>query len=143
LTSIVYSRPVCPGLIANYDRSDQHHAAVSALLPVPQRRLLSPFVLAELDYVVGRVGGQPAELVVLEDVARGAYELAPFGAADVAAALAVIRRYPDLGLGLADASIVVLAERYGCRDLLSLDQSHFRAVAGPGGEPFRLIPLDS
>ena len=123
------------GLLANYDRSDRNHAAASQMLGVPQRRILSPFVLAELDYLVGKVSGKRAELAVLEDVANGAYELAPFAEADVQASSDVIRRYSDLGLGLADASIVVLAERFGCHDVLTLDQRHFRAVAGPGGRP--------
>ena len=131
------------GLLANYDRRDRHHAAVARLLRLPQHRILSPFVLAELDYLVAEIAGQAAELVVLEDVARGAYQLEPFSAADVLAAKALIERDADLRLGLADASVVVLAERYGCQDILTLDQRHFRAVRGPHGQPFRLLPFDT
>ena len=41
--------------------------------------LLSPFVLAELDYLLlGRVGAQ-AERALLDEVAAGAYDLVPFG----------------------------------------------------------------
>jgi hypothetical protein len=85
----------------------------------------------ELDNQVGRIGGQTAQLVVLEDVARGAYQLEPFGAADIAAARTIIERYADLQLGLTDASLVVLAERYGCHDLVTLDGRHFRAILCP------------
>lgn len=131
------------GLLANYDRSDLHHAAAARILAQPQCRILSPFVLAELDYLVVKVAGQTAELLVLDDIVRGAYQLEPFGAADVAAARAVITRYADLNLGLADASIVVLAGRHGCRDILTLDERDFRAVEGPNRQPFRLLPLDS
>jgi len=55
---------------------------------------------------------------------------------------AVIERYAGLQLGLADASIVVLAERYGCHDVLTLDQRHFRAISDSRDRPFRLFPLD-
>ena len=48
----------------------------------------------------------------------------------------------NLNLGLADASIAVLAERYRCRSVLTLDQRHFRVILGPGGQPFRLLPFD-
>ena len=130
------------GLLANYDRADRHHDAATRALVQPQRRVLSPFVLAELDYLVSKVAGQSAELIALEDVARGAYELTSFDAADVAAARVVIERYAGLQLGLADASIVVLAERYGCYDLLTLDQRHFRAITTSDGRHFRLLPLD-
>lgn len=130
------------GLLANYDRDDRHHAAAARILARPQQRVLSPFVLAELDYLLSQLGGQAAELAMLEDVARGVYQLAPFGSADVAAARAVIERYADLRLGLADASLLVLAQRHDCHDVLTLDQRHFRVVAGPGGLPFRLLPAD-
>ncbi|MCL4544597.1 MAG: PIN domain-containing protein [Chloroflexi bacterium] len=131
------------GLLANYDQSDRYHMTVAQTLALPQRRILSPFVLAELDYLIAKIAGQPAELVVMEDVANRAYELASFEATDVGRAKVVIERYADLGLGLADASIVVLAERYGCFDLLSLDQRHFRTLTSSKGDAFRLLPLDS
>jgi predicted nucleic acid-binding protein len=130
------------GLLANYDRSDRYHAQVARILAHPQRRLLSPFVLAELDYLMAEIAGQSAELVVLDDVARGAYQLEQFTAEDIAAAKVIIERYASLRLGLADASIVVLAERYGCHDVLTLDQRDFRAVLGPNRKPFRLLPHD-
>ncbi len=53
-----------------------------------------------------------------------------------------MRRYKDLRVGLADASIVVLAERHGTPDVLTFDQRHFRAMHGPGGRPFRVLPDD-
>jgi hypothetical protein len=49
----------------------------------------------------------------------------------------------DLDLGLADASVAVLAGRYGVRDILTLDERHFRTLRGPGGRPFRLLPADA
>ena len=130
------------GLLAFYDRGEEHHDGAERVLLRPQRRLLSPFVLDELDYLVAQIGGQSAEALVLQDVEEGRYELAPFGATDVAAARRIIERYADQQLGLADASIVVLAERHACLDVLTLDQRHFRAISGPGGRRFRLLPFD-
>lgn len=104
--------------------------------------VLSPFVLAELDYMLGTRHGQKAQLALLEEVAEGAYELAEFSRSDVEAAAAVMRRYADLSVGLADASIVVLAERHRTVDVLSFDARHFRAMRGPAGRPFRLLPDD-
>jgi uncharacterized protein len=131
------------GLLANYDRRDHHYTEVVRVLARPQRRILSPFVLAELDYLVAQIAGQSGELVLLRDVARGAYQLESFSGPNIAAAIAVIERYADLHLGLADASIVVLAERYECHDILTLDERHFRAIIGPNGKPFRLLPKDA
>lgn len=79
----------------------------------------------------------------LGEVIRGAYRLEPFDGDDVGRATAVIDRYRDLSLELTDASIVVLAERRGIHDVLTLDERHFRAVLGPGGRPFRILPADA
>jgi predicted nucleic acid-binding protein len=55
-------------------------------------------------------------------------------------AAVILRRYPNLEIGLADASIVVLAERYGDWDVLTLDHRHFHPLRGPGRRRFRLLP---
>ncbi|MBI2755603.1 MAG: PIN domain-containing protein [Chloroflexi bacterium] len=130
------------GILAAVDPRQAHHAAAARTLLHPQRRILSPFVLAELDYLVSTHAGQTEELKLLDDLRRGAYELAPFDAADVAAAAGIIRQYADLQLGIADASIIVLADRYSCQSVLTLDQRHFRAVTSTRGLPFRLLPAD-
>lgn len=105
--------------------------------------VLSPMVLAELDYLLLKLAGVEAELAFLEEVARGAYLLAEFGADDVREARSIIARHQDLGLGLADASIAVLARRHRTRDVLTLDERHFGALPGPGGRGFRLLPRDA
>jgi uncharacterized protein len=132
------------GLLAAVD-SDQrtHDRASAALLAAPPPLILSPFVLAELDYVLARRVGTAAQAALLDEVARGAYTLAPFGGEDVGEALLVIKRHADLRVGLADASLVVLARRYETRDVLTLDERHFRVVRADRGRPFRLWPADA
>jgi hypothetical protein len=71
------------------------------------------------------------------------YRLETFDAGDIESAERLIGRYRELEIGLADASLVVLANRYGVRDLLTLDERHFRTLRGPGGRPFRLLPADA
>lgn len=132
------------GLLSAIDASQRHHAAAAAALQRSTQPLaLSPFVLAELDYLITTRVSATAARSLLDQVAAGVYRLEPMAADDIAAALDVIDRYRDLGLGLADASLVVLADRYGTSDLLTLDERHFRAVTGPGGRPFRILPADS
>lgn len=133
------------GLLAALDSHQEGHLEARDVLgsydfgPL----LLSPFVLAELDYMVMTRMGLPQELALLEEVARGAYRLETFSNRDIAEAVEVIKRYGDSRLGLADASIVVLANRYDVSDVLTFDERHFRAVAGPQGRSFRLLPADS
>jgi hypothetical protein len=131
------------GLLAAIDASQRAHAAAAAALRATAPPwLLSPFVLAELDYLLATRVGLQAERALLGEISRGVYRIEGFEAADVAAAERIIARYADLEVGLADASIVVLATRYGVRDVLTLDERHFRALRGPGGRRFQLFPAD-
>ena len=129
-------------LLAAYDGDEpDHETALRALDESQPPRVLSPFVLAELDYLVVARLGRTARSEILNEVTLGAYRLAQFAADDVAEARTIVDRYADLGVGLADASIVVLAHRYDAHDLLTLDERHFRVLQGPRG-PFRLLPAD-
>jgi len=129
------------GLLAAIDSSQQRHQeAAAALLAARGPLLLSPFVLAELDYLLATRVGIAAELSFLGEVARGAYRLEQFAPEDIAAAQSVVSEYRDANVGLADASIVVLANRYGVLDVLTLDRRHFGALRGPGGRRFHLAP---
>lgn len=129
------------GLLAAIDASQRfHEAARRALEAASAPWTLSPFVLAELDCLLATRVSQSAERALLAEVGREVYGLEALEPSEIAAAERLIGRYAELELGLADASLVVLANRYGVRDLLTLDERHFRALRGPGGRPFRLSP---
>ena len=131
------------GLYAALDTSDTNHAA--ALAVVADERgpfLMSPFVLAEIDYLVQRRLGVRAELRLLDDVASGAYKLVSFDQGDLRETVSLVKTYDDLGIGVTDASVAVVAARYHTVDLLSLDERHFRAIRPLRGDAFRLRPLD-
>lgn len=131
------------GLFATLNDREPSHAAASQVLQGDSGPyVLSPFVLAELDYLIATRVGVATELDVLGDVASGAYRLETFDADDVAQAAAVVDKYRDLGIGLADASIVVLAERYDTNRVLTLDERHFRALR-VGRKRFVVLPADA
>jgi predicted nucleic acid-binding protein len=131
------------GLLSAIDASQTHHrAAAAALRQAEAPRFLSPFVLAELDYLLATRVSRPAEQALLGQVADGVYQLESFDGGDIARVNEILDQYADLDLGLADASLIVLSERHHMVDLLTLDERHFRAVRGPGGKPFRILPAD-
>lgn len=131
------------GLMAALDVAQPSHTAAKAAIQAASGPLLlSPFVLAELDYLIATRVSAAAELSLLGEVSDGAYRLEPMDAADVAEAGEIIERYRDLKLGLADASVVVLSRRYDVTDVLTLDERHFRAIQGARGRPFRILPAD-
>jgi len=129
------------GLLAAFDAGEPAHArAIASIEAEVGPLVLSPFVLAEYDYLVATRLGVDAELTMLDDVSAGAYTLVPFGDLDLVRAIDVIERYHDLGIGLADASIVVLAERYDTRRVFTLDRRHFGALRPLQGGEFELLP---
>lgn len=130
-------------LAALFPDQREHAACARVVLEAKPPLVLSPFVLAELDYLVSKLAGETVEVELLDEVARGAYQLAPVDAGDVARAREVIAHHRGLGVGLADASIVVLSRRLGCRDVLTLDERHFRVLRGAQERPFRVLPADA
>src|SRR5712692_662424 len=129
------------GLIAFFDASDARHDDVSATVAdEPGPFVVSPYVLAEVDYLLATRRGVQEELIVLEELSGGAWDLAACDATDVRRAHDIIDSYRDQNIGLADASLVVLAARYRTDRLLTLDHRHFRVLRTLAGKPFAVLP---
>ena len=128
-------------LLAYFNRLEPDHvAAVSAIDATIEPLVVSPFVIAELDYLAATRLGVEAEIALLTELAGGAWELPAFGADDLAMARDVIERYADQAIGVADASIVVLAARFGTRTVATLDRRHFEVLRPLGGGRFSIVP---
>lgn len=128
-------------LLAFFDADEPDHDAVSrVLLDSDGPLVVSPYVVAELDYLVASRLGVRAEVAVLRELAGGAWELPAFGAEDLADALTLAERYADQAIGVADASNVVLAGRYRTRTIVTLDHRHFEIVRPLGGGRFTILP---
>ena len=128
-------------LLAFFDRDEPDHGAVSDILEGATEPLaVSPYVLAELDYLVASRLGVQAELVVLQELSGGAWDLPAMDREDVRRAASIIERYADQRLGIADASIILLAERYRTRTILTLDRRHFGVVRPLDGGRFTILP---
>ncbi len=129
------------GLLALFNRREPSHSAVAQFVEeLDSPLVVSPFVLAELDYLVATRMGVHAERAVLEELAGGAYDLASMDAGDVQKCTELINTYDDLQIGLADASLVVLAERYDTASILTLDHRHFNVILPLTGGHFTLAP---
>jgi predicted nucleic acid-binding protein len=129
------------GLLAWFNRTEPEHAAVRRVVERHAGPLaVSPYVIAELDYLVSTRVGVAAEVAMLKELAGGAYMLPGIEAADLSRLTDLIERYKDQGIGVTDASIVLLADRLGSRDVLTLDRRHFEVLRPLSGGRFRLLP---
>jgi hypothetical protein len=84
--------------------------------------------VAEADYLILDRLGLDVELAFLDDLAEGTFVVECLDRSQLRAARDVVARYRDLQLGLAAASLVVIAERYATRRLLTFHERAFRAV---------------
>lgn len=128
-------------LLAFFTESGPKHDAVVAWLDLNHGDLVvSPFVIAEIDYLVARRKGVAVELAVLRELAGGAFLLPAMSTQDLDNAIDVVDRYRDLDIGIADASIVVLADRYRTNTVLTWDRRHFSVLRPLAGGRFTLVP---
>ena len=102
--------------------------------------IVSPYVVAELDYLVASRLGVTAELAMLRELAGGAWDLPAIAADDLSQARSLIERYADQRIGVADASNVVLATRYRTRTIVTLDRRHFDVLRPLTGGRFTILP---
>ena len=129
------------GLLALFNRNEPLNAeAADAVERRNELLVVSPFVLAELDYLTATRLGIAAELSILRELAGGAYELAMIAPADVETCADIVEQYRDQKIGVADASLVVLAQRYHTRTILTLDHRHFSVLRPRDGGRFVLLP---
>jgi predicted nucleic acid-binding protein len=100
-------------------------------------RYIPGLVLAEVDYFLR--DERAAMNAFMDDLARGAFTYAPPTVDQLRRAMEIDRRYGDLGVGLVDASVVVLAEDLGIRRLATRDVRHFATVRLRDGSAFDLV----
>jgi len=131
-------------IVAYMNAADDHHQAASEWLESTDDDLATtPLIVAEVDHLVAARGGQAALSALRADLAAGAY-LVEWWQSAIASIVVIAERYADNGLGLADASLVALAQRLDTIDIATLDERHFRAVRPlAAGKAFRLLPSDA
>lgn len=128
-------------LIAFFNRTEPQHPEMRELIESANEQLVvSPYVLAEVGYLIATRVGVDAETTALRELAGGAWELSQFTTDDIDTAIRVIQRYSDQAIGLADASNVVLADRHQTRTIATLDHRHFDVVRPLRGGRFRIVP---
>lgn len=140
MTLILDSGP----LYAHLDRNDPDFGKVVEILDAEPGSLVVPaFVVAEVDYMVLRDMGVDAEVAFLDDLASGAFQMEALNRGELREARDIVRRYRDLEVGVADASVVVLARRLSTTRLLTFDERHFRAMEPLQGGHFTILPADA
>lgn len=126
-------------ILAFLDRDDRHHAAVVQIVQT-ETILIPATVLPEVDYLTTKYLGERVAKAFLKDLVEEYFTYLPVDINDLKQALKVMARYQEVPLGLVDASIVVLAERYRIQKILTLDRRHFSLIKPEKMPYFELLP---
>ena len=128
-------------LLAYFDAGEPDHEVVSRVFDRSDELfVVSPYVVAELGYLVATRVGVDAELAVLQELTSVAWELAAFGVSELELAGSIIKKYRGQRIGVADAANVVLADRYHTRTIVTLDRRHFTVLRPIKGGRFAVVP---
>lgn len=130
-------------MYAQADADEPRHKAVARLLRDERGPLVtSELAVAEADYLILDRLGIEVELAFLDDLASGTFQVECLSRADLEQARAIVEQYRDLKLGLADASLVVIAARYRTDRIVSFGEPAFRSVSPLTGGAFTVLPAD-
>ncbi|MFK4087018.1 type II toxin-antitoxin system VapC family toxin [Kribbella sp. NPDC020789] len=130
-------------LVAAVLHTDQDHRACVDLFTAAhlagEQLVVPSFVVPEVCYMIQRELGAKVETAFVRSLADGDFTVAECEPAlDRIADL--MDKYSDMPLGLADASVVAIAEELGVREVATLDRRHFTVVRPRHADAFTLLP---
>ena len=125
-------------LVAILDADDAFHEACVATL----RDIREPMITVwpALTEATHLVGSNEARDRLLEIVEQGGLRIAPLDSRDVPRMRALMQKYRDLPMDLADAALVRVGERDGFQTVFTIDRTDFTAYRLHGTRRFQVLP---
>ncbi len=130
-------------LVACADAGDAQCRAVQRLLLAER----GPFILPgpvpeEVDALLSARVGAHARRGFFEDLAARRFHVERLTSRDVPQLERIERQYSELGLGLAEMAMIVVAARLRCTRIVTFDERSFRQIRPLYGDAFTLLPAD-
>jgi predicted nucleic acid-binding protein len=123
--------------VALGNSSDKFHPQAKEILTVLKEPLITTLpVIVETSHLLLKRSGNDAQVRFLDKVVRGAFRIWTIEIIHLERMLALMVKYSDLPMDLADASLVVLAEELGDGRILTTDLRDFRVYRWHNDRPF-------
>jgi uncharacterized protein len=127
-------------IVAILSRRDQYHrTCVDALRDMPGPLFTCWPVITEAAWLLRRDANAIQQL--LNSIDGGLFEMQTLTTADAKPISAIMKKYRDIRIQLADAALVHLAARDGVDTVFTLDRRDFSVYRLPRGRAFRIIPV--
>ena len=127
-----------------HPKDDYHDIAKRRLVALSlqgERLVTTCAVMAEACHLLlARAGGR-AQIRFIEQYRQGLFEVFELNATHAAKIERLMKKYADLPMDLADASLVLLAEHLGHGRILSTDERDFRTYRWKSHLPFENLLL--
>jgi len=111
-------------LIALFDKRDHFHDSVILFLPEIKDRLITTWpVIAEVCYMLSF--SVPCQLDFLTWCDRGALRIEDISESDIKRIIELTKKYDNVPMDLADATLMILAERFDISEIISIDSDYY------------------
>ena len=128
-------------LLAMHDTREKSHLELRKIAQSRKQELIvSPYVVAEFDYMISKANSSDFSLRALNNLLIAPFELVQLTTEDFIKATEVMEKYQDLSIGVTDASLIALAARFETSKIMTLDRRHFSAMKLLSGKPVQVIP---
>lgn len=125
------------------DRSDRHHQrALTALEGLNEGLITTWPVLTETTHLLNSRLAPAVSVRFLSNIADGFCAVHAIDPAQLRRMAALLSKYSDLPMDLADASLLLLAEQLGDGRILSTDRRDFQMYRFKNSQPFRNLLFD-
>jgi hypothetical protein len=121
-------------------QDNDHVRCVELLVKASGPLLVPELVVTEVSYLLNDRIGPHAELAFARALAAGELVAEPVLDSEWERVAELMEQYLDLPLGMADASLVALAERHQVVEIASLDHRHLAVVRPRHTPSFTLLP---
>jgi len=126
-------------LVALTRAADRHHHACVEAFRTFREPLLTVWpAFTEAMYLLGKF--PPAQEALWGFFEAEVLQFAPLGAPDIPRVKALMKRYRDLPMDLADAALVRVAEREGIRRVFTIDRRDFSVYRLHRLGRFEIVP---
>ena len=128
--------------LALANQNDRHHEAAKVRLSDLGEPLVTTWpVVTETCYLLLARLGDQTQRAFMTSFAAGTFEIFQLGRDHVPRIVVLMKRYANLPMDLADASLVLLAEELGHGRILSTDQRDFGTYRWKQSKPFENLLL--